>query len=317
MQPNELRKLATLLGPGERIVVGVSGGIDSMVLVDILHRNRSFLRKDFKVLHVDHHISAESAMWAQFVQDWCDVRGIPCEVVDVDITQHGNNLEHAARQARYGAFAGQQADMIVLAHHANDQCETFFLKLFRGSGLKGLRCMSKSAPSWIDPNVLLVRPLLDWTKDRIKDYAETHGVDNIEDHSNSDTKFDRNWIRHDLWPLISERNEIADINVQRTIGLLNESWELTQDLARMDLARCRNPDNTLNWFTLSELSLPRLKNLILHILDQNSITGFSTHHVEDFARSLPAGDLDSRNELRVKSFVMRKIGKKVVYGSEI
>lgn len=317
MQNHELKELAKLLDPGKRIIVGVSGGVDSMVLVDILHKNRSFLNKDFKVLHVDHRISPDSAMWAQFVQDWCDVRGIPCEIVDVDITKHGNNMEHAARQARYMAFADQQADMLVLGHHANDQCETFFLKLFRGSGLKGLRCMNKSSPSWIDPNVTLVRPLLSWTKDRIKDYAIEHGVQNIEDLSNSNTKFDRNWIRHDLWPIITQRNEIADINMMRTIGLLNESWELTQDLARIDIGYCCNSDGSMDWTKVRMLSMPRLKNLILHILDQDSVTGFSTHHVEEFAKSLLFANMDSRNEMRVKGFTMRKIGKKIVYGNEI
>lgn len=317
MNQRDLREIANLLGPGKNILVGVSGGIDSMVLVDILHRNKSFLRKDFKVLHVDHRISPDSAMWAQFVQDWCDVRGIPCEVAEVDVTKHGNNLEHAARQARYIAFAERKPDMIVLAHHANDQCETFFLKMFRGSGLKGLRCMSKSGPSWINPDVQLVRPLLDWTKDKILNYAEEYGVVNIYDHSNNDTRFERNWVRHKLWPMITEHNDIADINMLRTIGLLNESWELTQDLAMIDLQHCQNTDGSMDWTKTRTLSTVRLKNLILHILDQNSVTGFSTHHVEDFARCLPVADMDSRNELRIKDFVIRKIGKKIVYGAGI
>lgn len=315
MHRHDLNKLAEILKPGREIVVGVSGGLDSMVLLDILHRNRDFLRKDFKVLHVNHGISADSDAWARFVQEYCDLRGIQFCIERVDISKFGNNLEHAARQARYAAFAKQRADMLILAHHANDQCETFFLKLFRGSGLKGLRCMSMSGPSWIDPDMLLVRPLLDWSKEKIRSYAEEHGVPNIEDISNEDTTFDRNWIRHDLWPLISRRNEIADVNVLRSIALLNESWELTQDLARIDLGNCEFADGTLDWSKLKMLSMPRLKNVILHIIDQVGITGYSVHHIEEFAKSLIHADMDSRNEMRVKEFTMRKIGKKVVYGS--
>lgn len=317
MSSHELKELAELLAPGERIIVGVSGGVDSMVLLDILHRNKEILRKEFKVLHVNHHISPQSGEWAQFVTEYCEARGIPHEVVDVDITKYGKNLEHAARQARYAAFAAQNTDMIVLAHHLNDQCETFFLKLFRGSGLKGLRCMDKSSPSWIDPSVRLVRPLLGWSKEQIQHYADAHGVPNIEDLSNGDTRFDRNWIRHDLWPLIIERNEIADVNVLRSINLLGEAWELTQDLAQIDQKNCVNSDGSLDWIGLRQLNLPRLKNLILHILDQNNIVGFSTHHIEDFAKSLINADMDSKNELRVKGFVMRKIGKKVVHGTDL
>lgn len=314
MTSDEQKELARLLEPGTDILVGVSGGVDSMVLLDILHQNRRILRKDFRVLHVDHRISPHSREWAQFVQDYCDQRQIPCEIAVVDVAGFGNNLEHAARQARYDAFARSDPDMIVLAHHANDQLETFFLKLFRGSGLKGLRCMRKSSPSWIDPRIQLVRPLLDWTKERIADHAAEHGVPNIEDLSNKDTTFDRNWIRHELWPLISKRNEIADINVTRSIGLLDEAWELTQNLAQIDRGSCSTADGNLDWTRLRSLSVPRIKNLFLHILDDHNVTGFSTHHVEEFCRSLLNADMDSRNEMRVKGLTFRKIGKKVVYG---
>lgn len=315
MQQHELKELKSMLAPYNRIFVGVSGGVDSMVLLDILHRNREFLAKDFNVLHVDHQLNPESANWAKFVQTWCEGRLITCEVVAVDVSKHGNNLERAARQARYEAFAKQNADMIVLAHHANDQCETFFLKLFRGSGLKGLKCMSKCSPSWIDPKVQLLRPLLDWNKERILNYAEIYDVPNIEDASNADTRFDRNWIRRDLWPLVLNRNEIADINVQRSISLISEGWELTQDLAAIDLASCANLDGTLDWFKVNKLSRARIKNLILHILDQNGVTGFSTHHVEEFVRSLNLSTLDSKNELKVKDFVVRKTGKRITYSN--
>ena len=268
------------------------------------------------MLHVDHQINPESANWAKFVKNFCDQRDIRCTVVEVDITKFGNNVERAARQARYEAFAKQHADMIVLAHHSDDQCETFFLKLFRGSGLKGLRCMNKVGPSWIDPNVTLLRPLLSWNKDRIKNYADDHAIPNIEDLSNNDVRYDRNWIRHELWPVIINRNEIADINLHRSIALINEGWELTQDLAQIDLENCKNPDGSLDWRRVILLSKPRVKNLILHILDQNNVTGFSTHHVEDFVKSLNTADLDSRNELKVKGFVMRKTGKKIVFETE-
>lgn len=317
MQPHELKELAELIKNGNRIIVGVSGGVDSMVLLDILHRNRNFLRKDFKVLHVNHNINANSDKWADFVADYCNQKSIPCEVVSVDVSKFGNNLERAARQARYEAFAAQDADTILLAHHNDDQCETFFLKLFRGSGLKGLRCMQKTGPSWIDPTVQLIRPLLDWNKDRIRNYANDYAVPNIEDDSNFDSKFDRNWIRNEVWPMIIKRNEIADINLQRSISLINEGWELTQDLAQIDLQSCQNPDQSLDWRKVTTLSKSRIKNLILHILDQHNVTGFSTHHVEDFVKCLNNADMDSRNEMRIKGFVMRKSGKRILYQMNI
>jgi len=313
MQPHELKELKTLLKPANNIIVGVSGGIDSMVLLDILHRNRDFFQKDFKVLHVDHQINPESANWAKFVENYCHSNNITYSIVKVDITKFGNNIERAARQARYEAFANQNADTIILAHHGDDQCETFFLKLFRGSGLKGLRCMSKAGPSWIDPRVTLLRPLLTWNKDRINNYATDYNVPNIEDLSNQDVRYDRNWIRHELWPTVIKRNEIADINLHRSIALINEGWELTQDLAKIDLENCNNTDGSLDWSRVVRLSKSRVKNLILYILDKNNVTGFSTHHIEDFVKSLNSADLDSRNELNVKGFIIRKTGKKIVF----
>jgi tRNA(Ile)-lysidine synthase len=316
MDLEELERIKNLLAPGNDILVGVSGGLDSMVLLDLLHRNHRFFRKDFKVLHVNHQLSVHSDSWARFVVKHCQSLGVPCEVTRVDITGHGNNLEHAARQARYAAFAEKSADMLVLAHHANDQIETFFLKLFRGSGLKGLRCMKDSVPSWINPSMRLVRPLLPWSREQIQSYANRYDIPNIEDESNSDISFNRNWIRHELWPLISDRNEIADVNLLRSISLIEESWSLTQDLARLDLESCQMVNGQLDWTKIKQLSMPRLKNLILHLLDQDNVTGFSTHHVEEFSRSLLNADMDSRNELRVKGFIMRKSGKKIAYGFE-
>lgn len=316
MQPNELNELKELLAPADRIIVGVSGGVDSMVLLDILHRNRNFFQKDFKVLHVDHQLQPESASWAKFVKDYCDQHSLECEISPVDISGFGNNVERAARQARYEAFAEQNSDMIILAHHSDDQCETFFLKLFRGSGLKGLRCMTQVGPSWIDPNVTLLRPLLNWSKDRIRNYAQDNHVPYIQDASNFDTRYDRNWIRHELWPVILKRNEIADINLHRSIALISEGWELTRDLAQIDLETCSNSDGTLDWKKLIGLSSVRCKNLIIHILDQHQITGFSVHHIEEFIRGLYTANLDSRNELKIRDFYIRKVGKRIICGEK-
>lgn len=311
-EPN-LEEITSLISNANKLIVGVSGGVDSMVLLDILHRNQHLHSKHFEVLHVDHNISPDSKIWAKFVMDYCNERHIPCTVESVNIRDYCSNVENAARQARYQAFAKQNADHIVLAHHANDQCETFFLKLLRGSGLKGLRCMSKSSPSWFDPNVRLVRPLLDTSKEWILGYAQHYGIPNIEDMSNNNVRFDRNWVRNCLWPTISQRHEIADVNILKSVSLIGEAWELTQDLAKIDVKECTNADGTLDWYRVKLLSHARLKNIILYLLDQHGVIGFSTHYIEDFTRSLLNSDIDSRSELRVKNFHMRKVGKRIFY----
>lgn len=308
------KNLASLLSNSDKILIGVSGGADSMALLHMISQERDNLRKDIKVLHVNHHIHRDSNAWAKLVRDYCDEISMPCEVVDVDVSKWGNNLEQAARRSRYDAFSKQDYDTILLAHHADDQVETFFLKLFRGSGPKGLRCMSHSSPCWFNANKTVVRPLLDMTKAQLESYVIDHGVPYAVDPSNSDISYDRNWLRNVLVPMIRERNEIADVNIRKSVSIQNESYELMTDLARIDLSAVTLPNGDMDWRKIKLLSLPRLKNLIMFICAERSLMDVSIHHVESFARGLLAADEESRNEMRLREFHMFKRGKRVMIG---
>lgn len=303
--------LKYLLADSRRVLIGVSGGADSMALLHMIAQERDNLGKDFKVLHVDHRINPDSAAWAKLVSDYCESIDMPCEVFTVDVRLWGNNLEQAARKGRYDAFNRQDCDTIMLAHHADDQVETFLLKLFRGSGPKGLRCMPASSPCWFDASKRVVRPLLDMTKSDLERYADVNGIPHVVDPSNRDNSYDRNWIRNVLVPMIRERNDIADVNIRKSAAIQDEAYGLMSELAEIDRANCQLPNGDLDWTKVRQLSLPRTKNLIMHICNSNNLVDVSTHHIEEFSRGLLAADMDSRNELRLRSFSMRKVGKRL------
>jgi tRNA(Ile)-lysidine synthase len=307
----DARNVSALLNGKTDCLLGVSGGIDSMVMLHWIAQNRSKLPARIRAMHVDHGINPSSGEWAMHVARACSVLDIPCEVKKVDLEGLGNNLEYAARRARYKAFCESGADALMLAHHANDQCESFLLKLFRGSGVKGLKAMGMSSPCWYDDSVALLRPMLNVTRGQIEAWAEIHGITGIEDPSNVDDRYDRNYIRNRVWPVIQDRFDIADINTIRSIQHLGEAWELTTMLADQDIVSVTMEDGSLEWTKLRDLGYLRIKNVILRILDREGVYGFSINHVEQFANGLIDADYDSRNELSLKGFTMNKIGKRI------
>lgn len=307
----DIKYLDMLLANSKQIIIGVSGGADSMALLHQILQYRNILNKEFKVLHVDHQINESSSSWAKIVSNYCAENDVDCKVVKVDITQHGNNLEQAARRARYAAFTAQPCDTILLAHHANDQIETFFLKLLRAGGIRGLSGMRPVSDCWFDKSKKVVRPLLSVARQDIEQYVDDHAIPYVTDPSNSDTAYDRNWIRHELFPTIMNRNPIADINILKTMAIQDETCELISDLAEIDFDRCTNQDGTLDWFKLKELSSYRLKNLFMHLCNKMGSVDIKTKQIEMFVTGLRNATLDSKNEMALNSVRIYKLGKRV------
>jgi tRNA(Ile)-lysidine synthase len=306
----DVDELATRLGT-RKTTIGVSGGVDSMVLLYIISQNLEKFRCDLSVVTVNHNINANSDAWAEFAGRQCTQMGIPGFTFTVKVNPNGN-LENAAREARYSAFAAMDPEAIVLAHHADDQAETVLMKLFRGSGAKGLKGMEKYAPSWHDPKVLLCRPMLEFSKCEIETYARICEIPYVQDPSNADIKYDRNWIRNELMPDIKRRNPLALDNICKTASIVSESLELMRDLAEIDLAAVKRRDGSLDWPKLCTLSHTRLKNLLMRVLEQNGVASYSTDHIEDFSRGLLNANSDSCNEMRIGKFRLQKRGHRVI-----
>ncbi len=187
------------------VVVGFSGGLDSTVLLHALATLPGFERQRLRAVHVDHGLHRDSADWSQRCTELASGLGVPMQTlrVQVDgIAEYGP--EGAARRARYAAFSStlQSDDLLLTAHHADDQAETLLLRALRSAGLEGLAAMRPLralGPAWLG------RPLLDTPRSSIADYAQRHSLNWIEDPSNADERLDRNFLRHRVFPLLESR----------------------------------------------------------------------------------------------------------------
>lgn len=261
-------QLVPLLPAHSSILVGLSGGVDSVVLLHLLHQLAPRFSWRLSALHVHHGISQNADMWADFCAGLCAQHDIPLHVEQVDIAplrKHG--IEAAARKLRHAAFAGQMCDFVALAHHADDQAETLLLQLLRGSGVKGASAMPVLSlskwPSFAESkgSSNLLRPLLHCSRREILDYAAAHGLRWIEDESNADDSYPRNFLRHRVLPLLEERFPAYRNTLVRSAQHFAEAGVLLDDLARLDAAQAIRAD-TLAVAALQALSQPRAKNLL-------------------------------------------------------
>jgi tRNA(Ile)-lysidine synthase len=305
----DLDELADRLGT-KTVSLAVSGGADSMVMLHVIASNLERFRCRFRVIHVDHGICAESTAWSNLVHKVSSEYGMNCTTFRVDVPREGN-LESQARRSRYVALS-VDSDAIVTAHHMDDQVETVLMKLMRGSGPRGIMGMPKYGPCWISDSILHCRPMLGISREEIVGYAKVCGLRYVTDPSNSDSRFDRNWLRNEIIPAIGQRKPDAAANIARSAGIIAESVELMSDLARIDLAAVTRQDGKLDWPAMRDLGRTRLKNLVIHLINEESTKGCSTHHIDMFVDGLMSATSDSRNELRCGNLSIRKNGHKIL-----
>ncbi len=240
-----------------KLCIALSGGLDSCVLLSALLAAQKQLAFSLHAIHVHHGLSPNADAWAEFCVARCQMLKVPCQVVHVNVDKKaGLGIEAAARKARYEALLQSDADFIVLAHHQDDQAETYLLQLLRGAGVKGLSAMSA-----IDSKRRLLRPLLSIPRLEIEDYARHANLKWVEDESNQDTHYDRNFIRHALTPLLSQRFPSVQAVLSRSASHMAEASSLLDDLATLDAQTCVH-DTKVNLLELAKLSEVRAKNLM-------------------------------------------------------
>lgn len=191
------------LPPGAAVCVAFSGGLDSVVLADLLAAQRA--RRSLTAVHVHHGLSANADRWAQFCAAFCAARGIALDVERVLVDRGaGLGVEAAARAARYAVFEKRSEPFVALAHHRDDQAETLLLQVLRGTGIKGLAAMGERR-ALAGGRVTLWRPLLDVPRAALLGHAEALGLDWVEDESNASLAHDRNFLRHEIAPRLDAR----------------------------------------------------------------------------------------------------------------
>lgn len=217
--------------------IAYSGGLDSTVLLNTAVTYAQSRNVSVKAVHVNHNLSANATEWQQHCQAQCQTFGIDLVVKSVQLKTEGKGLEAAARDARYAAIAQevQQGDLVLLGQHQNDQVETFFLQLLRGAGPVGLSGMVESSVN--EYGTQLLRPFLSLSRAQLHQQAVQDNLTWIEDESNQNTDFDRNFLRNDILPELKKRRQNADTAIIRSMSHIQEQQVLLNECVAEKLAQ--------------------------------------------------------------------------------
>ena len=259
----QLAELEELAGKALRYVIAYSGGLDSTVLA---HALAQLSDVPLLAIHVDHALQSESADWSEHCARTAAALGIDYRSLRVDVPlDSGKGPEASARDARYSAMYAElhPGDWLLSAHHREDQAETLLLNLIRGSGpagVAGIGNIRRFGSGW------LARPLLNVSRSDILQYARDQGLEWVEDPSNKDRRFDRNFLRHEILPRLKSRWPDISSRLQRSARHAGDASQLLVELAAIDLESIGENSARLPLDGLSELSLARQRNLIRYAL---------------------------------------------------
>ena len=280
------------------ILLGLSGGLDSSVLLHLLANMQSQLDFKLKVIHVHHGLSSSADEWLNFCKGKCKFLDIEFDAVKVKINEKGSlGIEGEARELRYEVIKKKQKGVVALGHHQNDQAETLMLQLLRGSGLKGLAGMSE-----FDEKRKFWRPMLNIKKELLEKYASENNIEYIEDESNEDINFDRNFIRSKVLPLIESRYPASIETISRSVSNISEGHHLNELLALDDSKNIMSDDGS--YLLISDLNkLPNLRaiNLIRWWLSFNNLLMPNKKNIEELFRQVKYIKKDTSLNLKISN----------------
>lgn len=292
----------------QSVVVGLSGGVDSVVMTHVLREVQPQLGFALSAVHVNHRLSPNADAWERFCGELCGRLGIDLSVRRVDVIGiAGAGLEGAARRARYRVYADTRAQWIALAHHRDDQAETVLLNLLRGAGVRGaagmpvVRALDASQPD--GPH--LIRPMLTVSRSDIAAYATARGLAWIEDESNAAIRLGRNFLRHEILPRLAARFPAADARLAQAAAHFAEAQGLLDELARQDLdaASC---EGRLQVSALRALGTPRARNLLRSMLSRHGIAMPDTVRLDEVLHQLTSARRDAAVEVPLGERVLRR-----------
>jgi tRNA(Ile)-lysidine synthase len=285
------------LPPGDAVCVGLSGGVDSVVLLDALLEEGA---RPVTAVHVHHGLSPNADAWAHFCGELCAARKVALSVERIEVDRRSaEGVEGAARRLRHAVYAARPEPFVALAHHLDDQAETVLLQLLRGSGLKGVAAMPemRALPG---SKTRLYRPLLALSRAQLVARAKARGLEWIEDESNDSTRYDRNYLRHDLAPLLDARFPGWRESVARFARHAGSAHELLEELA--------HKDGALDAGLLIDpaLSDARRANALRTFLALNGLPMPSEARLEEMARQLYGARGDARVAIGHAGIVIRR-----------
>jgi tRNA(Ile)-lysidine synthase len=274
-----------------RLCVAFSGGRDSVVLLHALGRLRNSGGMPFTLsaVHVHHGISPNADAWAEFCAGYCSRCAVPLDIVRVAVPRDsGEGLEAAARRMRQAVFSGCDADWLALAHHRDDQAETVLLNLLRGAGIAGVAGMLAERPQPRGP--VLVRPLLDVPRSLVENYAAEHGLRWIDDESNDDLHYRRNFLRRETLPQLEEKFPGARKSLARAASHFAEGASLLDDLAAIDQAALLTPSGRIGLAGFNALAPARARNLLRFVWLEAGFRAPDARWIDEARKQLATAD---------------------------
>lgn len=287
---------------GARVWLAFSGGLDSTALLHLLHAQGI---KGLHALHVHHGLQDTADAWARQCQAQCRRLKVPCEVLHVEIDpKDPAGPEAAARMARYKALRSKMGagDVMVTAHHRDDQAETVLLRLLRGAGVAGLAAMR---PVTTFASGTLWRPLLQTPRAGILAYAKSAKLKWIEDPHNHAPRYARSYLRQDVMPRLREHWPQADVSLARAAEHCAEATSLLDELALQDLGTLRR-DETLDVAALQALSAARRRNALRYWLGERGFDAPAAAMLERLEREVLQARIDAQPLLNCGAYEFRR-----------
>jgi tRNA(Ile)-lysidine synthase len=303
-------RLAGMLPHGARVSVALSGGLDSSVLLSLAALSACNGTFHLSAVHVHHGLSPHADAWAAFCRERCAALGVELEIVRVTVPRGSEEgLEAAARRLRYEVFERIDAQYVLLAHHANDQAETVLFNLMRGTGVRGAAAMLPVSGE----SGRYLRPLLTNSRLELESYANVHSLRWIDDESNTNLAFSRNYIRHEVVPVLETRFPAAVENLARSAEYFAEAQAMLDEMARHDLNG--QDDFPIPVILLKGLSKARARNALRYLLAMRGLQAPVSKRLEEALRQFieaapdrhPSLDLSEYRLFRARGQILLEV----------
>jgi tRNA(Ile)-lysidine synthase len=287
LSKSELKEFLDTFSESKKIIIAYSGGIDSSALLHLLFLIKEDLKQSLEAIHINHGLHEKSDDWEKFCKEECARFNVPFKAISIHENLPKNeSVECWARNKRYLLISKEmnKDDLLLTAHHMDDQVETFFLQILRGAGPRGLASMPviKRIASGYH-----VRPFLNIQQCELEQYAKANDLLWQDDESNSDIRYDRNYLRHKVLVYLEKAWPSFRKSILRVISHQKESMSLLSEIASEDMSKvlCKDFIN-LDIKILNKLSLPRQKNLIFYWLNRLNLEKPGSRHMNQIIKTL-------------------------------
>lgn len=285
-----------------KFCIAFSGGMDSTVLLHVM-KNIIDEKSQIRAIHINHNIVDNSKVWTRTCKSICKNFGIDIEIISLEVTHNGYGLEAAARDERYKKLKEilYENEYLLTAHHEEDQLETVFLRMARGTGLDGLQGINEK---YSFGEGIIFRPMLEVSKTSVMDYAKEHQLKWVEDSSNQDTHFDRNFLRKKIIPQFRERWPSIASSVSRLSQLSAQNIRILNQIAEEDIGPIANM-NELPLAKLLDKSFERANNMLRYIILANGMSIPSMKTLQDGLKEMLDPETD-KSVIAWKDYCIRK-----------